>query len=78
MGGINKESIWRVKGFVRFEENETWIVNWAFGRHDLTLVGKEAAYLGPQEFVKLTIMGENGEVRRSIRRFVEAIGGSIS
>ncbi|KAH8831370.1 cobW-domain-containing protein [Flagelloscypha sp. PMI_526] len=75
---LSKESIWRVKGFVRQPEG-VWILNWAFGRHDLTAVGMEASreYLQADVSLKLTVMGEHGEVKRSIRKFAESLSAIV-
>lgn len=70
---LSKETIWRVKGFVTLPSG-VHILNWAFGRHDLipmNEVGKE------KEVVKLTVMGERGEVKRAIRKFCASIDANI-
>jgi G3E family GTPase len=68
---LSKDTIWRVKGFVRLSSGNQ-ILNWAFGRYDLTPFDGE----GDQE-IKLTIMGERGEVRRVARKFASAIGSNV-
>lgn len=73
LASLSKETIYRVKGFVKTEKG-LHILNWAFGRYDLTpFDGLE----GDIDVVKLTIMGERGEVRRAGRRVAEALGGSL-
>jgi len=59
---LSKESVWRVKGFVRFASG-VYLVNWAFGRYEMTKVGD--AVLTAGEVVKLTVMGERGSVARA-------------
>ncbi|KAF8659048.1 hypothetical protein AX16_001921 [Volvariella volvacea WC 439] len=74
--GLAKDVVWRVKGFVRCEDEgnaKTYILNWAFGRHDLTLYEGELESV----VVKLTVMGERGEVRRAARKFGGAIGAEL-
>ncbi|KAH0833135.1 hypothetical protein J3R83DRAFT_12132 [Lanmaoa asiatica] len=39
LGSVSKETVWRIKGFVRLE-NGLYILNWAFGRYELTPYGK--------------------------------------
>jgi G3E family GTPase len=79
---ISKESIWRVKGFIRLKsgsdsaQSQVYILNWAFGRHDLTLFLSESG-LTELEVIKLTVMGERGEVRRAICRFCESLSAQI-
>lgn len=73
LSGLSKESVWRVKGFVRFTEG-VHILNWAFGRFELTQVDEGARNAGA---VKLTVMGERGEVKRASRKFAAALGADI-
>ncbi|XP_006459133.1 hypothetical protein AGABI2DRAFT_66597 [Agaricus bisporus var. bisporus H97] len=81
---LSKENIWRVKGFVRLikedsEASTIHILNWAFGRYELSAVRSEngSQYLGEGEVVRLTVMGERGEVARAARRLAEEIGASV-
>ncbi|KII84449.1 hypothetical protein PLICRDRAFT_168049 [Plicaturopsis crispa FD-325 SS-3] len=74
LDSISKESIWRVKGFVRLTTG-VHIVNWAFGRYEVTRLGDEGQDSG--DIVKLTVMGERGEVRRASRRFATSLGADI-
>lgn len=81
---LSKENTWRVKGFIRFMNGNSdapsvHILNWAFGRYDLTAVRREAVsdYLGDEEIVRLTVMGERGEVKRAARRLGERIGARV-
>ncbi|KIK25072.1 hypothetical protein PISMIDRAFT_97511 [Pisolithus microcarpus 441] len=65
LGGVSKESVWRIKGLVRLQGG-LHILNWAFGRYDLTKVDVSDM---DGTVIRLTAMGEHGEVRRSMRRF---------
>ena len=67
LGAVSKETVWRIKGFVRLESG-VHILNWAFGRYELTPCGKDEE---PAQgyAVRLTVMGERGEAKRSINRF---------
>lgn len=76
LGAVSKETVWRIKGFVRLESG-VHILNWAFGRYELTPCGKdEEPALGYA--VRLTVMGERGEVKRSINKFSSALGAVTS
>ncbi|KAG6336365.1 hypothetical protein ID866_2722 [Astraeus odoratus] len=70
---VNKESVWRVKGFVRLEGG-LHILNWAFGRYELT---KADIPNMADTSIRLTVMGERGEVRRAIRKFCNEMQASI-
>lgn len=72
---LSKESIWRVKGFLRTETG-VQILNWAFGRYELTDTSSPDI-LSDQETVKLTVMGERGEVKRRARGLAEALRATI-
>ncbi|RDB31054.1 COBW domain-containing protein C15D4.05 [Hypsizygus marmoreus] len=71
---VSKESVWRVKGFVRLEKEKMHILNWAFGRYELTPFSDDAE---TEEMVRFTVMGERGEVRRAIRKFCTRLGATI-
>lgn len=73
LGLLSKEMVWRVKGFVRLKEDGVRILNWAFGRYDLTLI-EEGESRGS---IWLTAMGERGEVRRAIRNFSAALDAEL-
>jgi G3E family GTPase len=74
--------VYRVKGVVRFPSSEgyqTYVLNWAFGRHTLTLIPAldsvdDLAGVG----VRLTVMGERWETRGIARRFAERIGANVA
>ncbi|CAK5268577.1 unnamed protein product [Mycena citricolor] len=67
---LSKESVWRVKGFIRIKGKGTYILNWAFGRFDLTVYRDDDIDMPP---VRLTAMGERGALKPSIRRFCLAL-----
>ncbi|KAH9838698.1 cobW-domain-containing protein [Rhodofomes roseus] len=75
LDGLSKETIWRVKGFVRTAKG-VHILNWAFGRSDLSACSADGLRDGGS--VLLTVMGERGEVKRVARRFAEKIGASVA
>ncbi|KAF8556175.1 cobW-domain-containing protein [Imleria badia] len=76
LGAVSKETVWRIKGFVRLESG-VHILNWAFGRYELTPCGKvEEPAQGYA--IRLTVMGERGEVKRSINKFSSALGAVTS
>ena len=62
-----------MKGFVRLESGYH-ILNWAFGRHELIPLRSHPERTGS---VKLTVMGERGEVKRAARKLATAIGANI-
>lgn len=73
---LSKESIWRVKGFVRLlSPPSTVIVNWAFGRVDITPFADGASELDAE--IRLTVMGERGEVRSRAAKFASALGAVV-
>ncbi|TRM64963.1 cobW-domain-containing protein [Schizophyllum amplum] len=75
LDALSRETVWRVKGFVDLQDEGhnarkgPHILNWAFGRYDLTPTP------GPLDMpVKLTVMGERGEVKRAARKLAGALG----
>ncbi|KAK2463466.1 hypothetical protein APHAL10511_004552 [Amanita phalloides] len=76
---LPKEVVWRVKGFLRLEaETQTtnvYILNWAFGRYDI--VPLNTGDLDHDITIKLTVMGERGEVKKASRQFAEELGVSL-
>jgi len=73
---LPKESIWRVKGFVKFtHDNQVLILNWAFGRHELTPFNDSEEDSKGQ--VQLTVMGARGDIRISAKRFAGMVGGKL-
>jgi len=73
LSGLSKESVWRVKGFVNLEEG-VHILNWAFGRFDLTKVEEERNHPGS---VRLTVMGERDAVKRATLKFAAGLNAQI-
>ncbi|KAH9178362.1 cobW-domain-containing protein [Lactarius sanguifluus] len=82
---LSKECVYRVKGFIRFSsagphaaegEEGQQILNWAFGRWELVSV-PASSLEGTGEFVRLTVMGERGEVRRYAKKLAEALGAEV-
>lgn len=86
---LNKETVYRVKGFIRlvptsapdrdghstpFIENQ--ILNWAFGRFELTPIEHNPFNEG--EDILFTVMGERGEVRAKAQQLANALGGTMS
>ena len=72
---LSKESVWRVKGFLRTDAG-IQILNWAFGRYELVDTSS-IDVLSDHETVKLTVMGERGEVKRHARKLAEALRAEI-
>ncbi|KAH9481548.1 P-loop guanosine triphosphatase YjiA [Psilocybe cubensis] len=66
---VPKDTVWRVKGFVRLDDGKVYILNWAFGRFELT------EYTGDdiRDSVRFTVMGSRGEVGRAVTKFVAAL-----
>ncbi|KAI0293829.1 CobW/HypB/UreG, nucleotide-binding domain-containing protein [Russula brevipes] len=85
---LPKESVYRVKGFIRKKpRRQWWILNWAFGRWELvpapdspsaaTTTADEDEDEDRRGVVRLTVMGERGEVRRYARRLAERLGAAV-
>jgi G3E family GTPase len=75
---LPKESVWRVKGFVRFaRDSRVWILNWAFGRYEVTVFTDASEESGDGQ-LQLTIMGASGELRTPTNRFASKVGGELS
>lgn len=74
LASLSKESIWRVKGFVRLlPESRVYILNWAFGRYDLDSCDSQNGF----PVIQFTIMGQRGEMKRPVHRFAERLGGTV-
>jgi G3E family GTPase len=71
LNAVSKDVIWRVKGFITLTTGHH-ILNWAFGRYDLTPTTAPKA-----EHIKLTVMGERDEVKRASRKLAQALGGEV-
>ncbi|WVQ98353.1 hypothetical protein IAU59_005476 [Kwoniella sp. CBS 9459] len=76
--------IYRVKGIVRLASStsslgyETHILNYAFGRYELTSIpslDEDESLRGTS--LRWTIMGERGEVARRARRLAEGLGAQV-
>lgn len=83
LASLNKEVVYRVKGFVKLTEeggvNSIMILNWAFGRYELTSIDAEVGDKGLiGANLRLTIMGERGEVRSKGRAFSTLLGAVLS
>jgi G3E family GTPase len=66
---LSKETVYRVKGLVRLARG-VHIVNWAFGRYELTQIDEEMTAT-----VTLTVMGERGGgVKVCARKLSVALG----
>ncbi|TFL03145.1 CobW/HypB/UreG, nucleotide-binding domain-containing protein [Pterulicium gracile] len=70
--------IWRIKGFLHLRpglgDGSAWyILNFAFGRFDLvpTSSGNDL------EPIRVTVMGERGEVRRAAGKLAEVLGAEV-
>jgi hypothetical protein len=96
LGQLPKESVYRVKGFIRFgfapspstptpadaaQSRPWWILNWAFGRWELVRAASPVVeeHDGDNKLgvVRLTVMGERGEVRRYAERLAQALGTAV-
>ncbi|KAI0261561.1 cobW-domain-containing protein [Gloeopeniophorella convolvens] len=76
LGALSKESVYRVKGFVRLAgDPHARILNWAFGRWELSLAPDGDGDVGS---VRLTVMGARGEVRRYAKRLAAALGATVA
>jgi hypothetical protein len=84
LNSLNKETIYRVKGFLRLVSStgdnrstliDTYVLNWAFGRFELIPVDGNSL---SEEFgdVLLTMMGERGEVRTRAQHFADTLGAA--
>ncbi|KAG1796712.1 CobW/HypB/UreG, nucleotide-binding domain-containing protein, partial [Suillus plorans] len=62
LASLSKESVWRVKGFIRLD-SAIWILNWAFGRYDLTLLKGDTSFMRDAS-IRLTMMGDKYELDR--------------
>jgi len=73
LAGLSKESVWRVKGFVRLKDG-VHILNWAFGRFDMTKLEEQRDDLVS---IRLTVMGERGEVKRASLKFASGLNAQV-
>ncbi|KAF8583837.1 cobW-domain-containing protein, partial [Ramaria rubella] len=77
--GLPKESVWRVKGFVKFsDDSQVWILNWAFGRYDFTAHNTARGEPDIAGQLQLTVMGARGELKMPAKKLARAVGGLLS
>ena len=92
---LQTDVVYRVKGFVPLirplndattvaesaegrSETQTVILNWAFGRSEIVSLAPSTSSPTPEE-LRLTIMGERGEIRRKWAvRLADALGGKVA
>lgn len=74
LDALSTETVWRVKGYVRME-GEVFILNWAFGRFNLLTV--DGSILSSSVSIKMTCMGERGELKKGITKLVHSLGARI-
>jgi len=67
---LPRDTIWRVKGFVKLEEGGWHILNWAFGRYELQICSEEPSH---PDIIWMTVMGSRGDVRRGVAKFVSML-----
>ncbi|CAE6505853.1 unnamed protein product, partial [Rhizoctonia solani] len=75
LGRLPTDSIYRVKGFVRFGQDPIEVLNWAFGRFEL--VPCASRYQLDPNGLLLTVMGARGETKRGARRLGQTLGARI-
>lgn len=85
---LPSEEIWRVKGFLRLHgtpddlasSEEYYILNWAFGRHELHTASAEMSerLSGEEVEVRLTVMGARGEVKPRARKLATALSAEMT
>lgn len=82
LGGLPKDSVYRVKGFVSFQNSVEGILvlNWAFGRFELVPLAASrnpvVKRMKPGDTL-LTVMGAAGEVRRFGRKLGQSLGARL-
>jgi G3E family GTPase len=64
------------------QQHRWWILNWAFGRWELVGASAPASPSSEEDkgehgVVRLTVMGERGEVQRYAKRLAEALGAAV-
>jgi len=85
LSALPKDSVWRVKGFIRLCDDlhqthpQTSIINWAFGRVDIVplQVVDGVSRVSRNFDLRLTVMGERGEVRKHATVFARLLGATI-
>ena len=84
LDGLPKDSVYRVKGFVSFQNSvayEVSVLNWAFGRFELVPLTQStpnsvAERMKPGDIL-LTVMGAVGEVKRYGIRIGQKLGARL-
>lgn len=83
LSALPKDSIWRVKGFCWLSEAKEempsraeYILNWAFGRHELSPRVPTNNEENDDVFL-FTVMGERGEMKRFARKFALMLGAQV-
>ena len=64
------------------QKQQWWILNWAFGRWELVCAPAPATSAAEEDedehgVVRLTVMGERGEVQQYAKRLAEALGAAV-
>ncbi|CUA70877.1 hypothetical protein RSOLAG22IIIB_04361 [Rhizoctonia solani] len=76
---LPKDSIYRVKGFVRFgDQDPIEVLNWAFGRFELVPCATTTTryQLNAHELL-LTVMGARGDTKRYARKLGQTLGARL-
>ncbi|KAI0315186.1 CobW/HypB/UreG, nucleotide-binding domain-containing protein [Amylostereum chailletii] len=76
LSSLSKECVYRVKGFVLLPSGLR-ILNWAFGRWELVEFNAAGNHSLVDVAVRLTVMGERGEVKRLARKLAERLGAEV-
>ncbi|KAF8602841.1 cobW-domain-containing protein [Ceratobasidium sp. AG-I] len=84
LDGLPKDSVYRVKGFVSFQNSvarEVSVLNWAFGRFELVPLIQSAPNSAAERMkpgdILLTVMGAVGEVKRYGIRIGQKLGARL-
>ncbi|CAE6412341.1 unnamed protein product [Rhizoctonia solani] len=78
LGKLPKDSIYRVKGFVRFRDQDPIeVLNWAFGRFELVPCTTNPRYQLNSNDLLLTVMGACGETKRYARTLGQNLGARL-
>ena len=72
---LSSEIVWRVKGYINLNSPPgLHVLNWAFGRYEITKFDNLGESRSVGNEILLTIMGERGTVKRAATKFATAIG----
>ncbi|KAH7341302.1 CobW/HypB/UreG, nucleotide-binding domain-containing protein [Rhizoctonia solani] len=78
LGKLPTDSIYRVKGFVRFRDQDPIeVLNWAFGRFELVPCTTNPRYHLDSNQLLLTVMGARGETKRYARKLGQSLGARL-